>query len=58
MLPLRWYRASHAEPPGNAVLYLHGGAMCGLEHVGALYGEWVREYVAASGVPALGVRVS
>ncbi len=55
VLPLRWYRPSHVDPPGSAMLYLHGGAMCGLEHVGTIYDVMVREYVAASGVPALTV---
>jgi acetyl esterase/lipase len=53
-LPLRWYRPAEATPTGSALLYLHGGGMIfGLDDVGAVYDVVVREYVAASGVPAL-----
>jgi acetyl esterase/lipase len=53
-LPLRWYRPVGATLPGSAVLYLHGGGMIlAWGHVGSVYDAVVREYVAASGVPAL-----
>ncbi|OBB57127.1 alpha/beta hydrolase [Mycobacterium sp. 852013-51886_SCH5428379] len=55
-LPLRWYRPTGTAMPGSAWLYVHGGGMIlGMEHVGVLYDVVVREYVAASGVPALTV---
>lgn len=53
-LPLRWYRPTEIAPTGSALLYLHGGGMIlALDDVGATYDSVVREYVAASGVPAL-----
>ena len=53
-LAATWYRRSTGEPPGSAVLYIHGGGMIfGLEHVGAMCDISVRDYVAASGVPML-----
>ncbi|MBO0679061.1 alpha/beta hydrolase [Mycolicibacterium sp. S2-37] len=55
-LPLRWYRPTETALPGSAWVYLHGGGMIlAMEHVGALYDLIVREYVAASGMPALTV---
>ncbi|KUI26151.1 alpha/beta hydrolase [Mycobacterium sp. IS-1496] len=54
VLPLRWYRPTETSPSGGALLYLHGGGMIfALDDVGALYDVVVRDYVAASGVPAL-----
>lgn len=49
---LRWY-SRDGEAPGSAAVYLHGGGMVG----GSLdlYEPFVRSYVAASGVPMLGV---
>jgi acetyl esterase/lipase len=53
-LDLTWYHPSGGHGPGSAALYLHGGGMIfSLEHIGALYDQAVREYVAASGVPML-----
>lgn len=53
-LPLRWYRPTETPASGAALLYLHGGGMIlGLDDVDAVYDVVVREYVAASGVPAL-----
>lgn len=53
-LPLRWYRPTGTALPGSAVLYLHGGGMIlAWSDVGSVYDLVVREYVAASGVPAL-----
>lgn len=53
-LPLRWYRPTGAALPGSALLYLHGGGMIlAWNDVGSVYDAVVREYVAASGVPAL-----
>jgi acetyl esterase/lipase len=53
-LPLRWYQPTGAALPGSALLYLHGGGMIlAWSDVGSLYDLVVREYVAASGVPAL-----
>jgi acetyl esterase/lipase len=53
-LPLSWYRQAPAEPPGSAVLYLHGGGMIfGMSELGALYDWSVRRYVVDSGVPML-----
>lgn len=53
-LAATWYRSSTAEPPGSAVLYLHGGGMIySLEQMGKIYDLVARRYVAASGVPIL-----
>jgi acetyl esterase/lipase len=53
-LPLRWYRPAGAALRGSALLYLHGGGMIlAWSDVGSLYDVVMREYVAASGVPAL-----
>lgn len=53
-LSLDWYHHADAEPPGSAVLYLHGGGMIlGLSELGKLMDTAVRHYVAASGVPML-----
>jgi len=54
-LDLTWYRPSGMDGSGSAAaLYLHGGGMIfALEHIGALYGLAVADYVAASGVPML-----
>ncbi|MBI3216343.1 MAG: alpha/beta hydrolase [Mycobacterium sp.] len=51
VLALSWYRRDSGEPPGSAVLYLHGGGMI----VGLLpiYDSAARSYVAATGVPML-----
>lgn len=55
-LPLRWYRPTETAATGSALLYLHGGGMIlGLDDVGAFYDLLIRDYVVASGVPALGV---
>ncbi len=49
---LRWHSRG-GETPGSAAVYLHGGGMIG----GSLdlYEPFIRSYVAASGVPMLGV---
>ena len=53
-LPATWYRRSAGEPPGSAVLYLHGGGMIfSLAHIGKMYELAARRYVAESGVPML-----
>jgi acetyl esterase/lipase len=53
---MRWYHLPTIDPPGSAVLFLHGGGMIvGFEHLGVLYDLVVREYVAGSGVPMLTV---
>ncbi len=53
-LDLTWYFPSGGAQTGSAALYLHGGGMIfGLEHLGDLYDQAVRDYVAASGVPML-----
>lgn len=53
-LPLWWYRPTGVALPGSALLYLHGGGMIlAWSEVGSVYDAVVREYVAASGVPAL-----
>jgi acetyl esterase/lipase len=55
-LPLAWYVPSSSEPPGSAVLYLHGGGMIySLAETAPMYDAAVRGYVAASGVPMLTV---
>lgn len=54
MLNAGWYHRQDTNPPGSAVLYLHGGGMIfALEHIGEMYDVAVREYVATSGVPML-----
>jgi acetyl esterase/lipase len=54
VLKAGWYHRPETQPPGSAVLYLHGGGMIfGLEHIGEVYDVAVRDYVAASGVPML-----
>ncbi len=52
LVELRWYSRG-GETPGSAVVYLYGGGMTG----GSLdlYEPFIRSYVAASGVPMLGV---
>ncbi|MEB3023129.1 alpha/beta hydrolase [[Mycobacterium] crassicus] len=60
-IALRWYRQAGADQPGSAVLYLHGGGMIlDWGHMGPLYDQAVRGYVAACGVPMLvvGYRVA
>ncbi len=53
-LAATWYRRSTGEPPGSAVLYLHGGGMIfSLDHIGQMYDLAARRYVAESGVPML-----
>ncbi|KZS67410.1 alpha/beta hydrolase [Mycobacterium kansasii] len=53
-LTLHWYHATTEQPPGSAVLYLHGGGMIfGMRELGGLYDWLTRRYVAASGVPML-----
>ena len=53
-LAATWYRRSTGEPPGSAVLYLHGGGMIfSLDHIGSMYELAARRYVAESGVPML-----
>lgn len=53
-LPMWWYRPTGGQLPGSALLYLHGGGMIlAWAEVGSVYDAVVREYVAASGVPAL-----
>jgi len=53
-LEANWYRSSTAEPPGSAVLYLHGGGMIfSLAEMGKMYDLAARRYVAASAVPML-----
>jgi acetyl esterase/lipase len=53
-LEATWYRSSTAEPPGSAVLYLHGGGMIfSLAEMGRMYDIAARRYVAASSVPML-----
>ncbi len=53
-LRLSWYRRTQTEPPGSAVVYLHGGGMiCGMGELGALYDWLARRYVADSHVPLL-----
>jgi acetyl esterase/lipase len=53
MVGLRWCAPAGLAPGGPAVLYLHGGGMI----LGNLdiYGPLIGRYVAASGVPMLGV---
>ncbi|ETW25542.1 alpha/beta hydrolase [Mycobacterium gastri] len=51
---LHWYHATTEQPPGSAVLYLHGGGMIfGMRELGGLYDWLARRYVADSGVPML-----
>ena len=53
-LSATWYRSSTGEPPGSAVLYLHGGGMIfSLDHLGPMYELAARRYVAESGVSML-----
>ncbi|MEB3049760.1 alpha/beta hydrolase [Mycolicibacter sp. MYC123] len=53
-IALRWYRRVGGAQPGSAVLYLHGGGMIlDWGHMGPLYDQAVRGYVAACGVPML-----
>ena len=53
-LSATWYRRSTGEPPGSAVLYLHGGGMIfSLDHLGPMYELAARRYVSESGVPLL-----
>jgi acetyl esterase/lipase len=53
-LKATWYRRSTGQPPGSAVLYLHGGGMIlSLDHIGRIYEIATRRYVAATGVPML-----
>ncbi|KZS71375.1 alpha/beta hydrolase [Mycobacterium kansasii] len=53
-LTLHWYHATTEQPPGSAVLYLHGGGMIfGMRELGGLYDWLARRYVADSGVPML-----
>ena len=53
-LSATWYRRSTGEPPGSAVLYLHGGGMIfSLDHLGSMYELAARRYVSESGVPLL-----
>jgi acetyl esterase/lipase len=54
VLNATWYRRSTGQPPGSAVLYLHGGGMIlRLEHIGQMYEVATKRYVAATGVPML-----
>ena len=50
-LRLSWYRDAKAEPPGSAVLYLHGGAF--IVPLLPAYDGVVRAYAKATGVPML-----
>lgn len=53
-LTVSWYQAATEQPPGSAVLYLHGGGMIfGMRELGGLYDWLARRYVADSGVPML-----
>jgi acetyl esterase/lipase len=50
-LKMSWYQDATAEPPGSAVLYLHGGAMI-LPPL-PIYDGMTRAYTKATGVPML-----
>lgn len=52
-VPLHLYRQVGADPPGSAVVFLHGGGMIAGWH--RIYDLFARSYVAASGVPMLAV---
>jgi acetyl esterase/lipase len=50
-LNLSWYQNSTAEPPGSAVLYLHGGGF--IVPLLPVYDGMMRAYTKATGVPML-----
>jgi acetyl esterase/lipase len=50
-LDLSWYQSSTAEPPGSAVLYLHGGGF--IVPLLPVYDPIMRTYTKATGVPML-----
>jgi acetyl esterase/lipase len=50
-LKLSWYRNTTAEPPGSAVLYLHGGGF--IVPLLPAYDGMMRAYTKATGVPML-----
>ena len=50
-LKMSWYRKAKAEPPGSAVLYLHGGGF--IVSLLPVYDTMIRAYTEATGVPML-----
>jgi acetyl esterase/lipase len=50
-LRLSWYQTATAEPPGSAVLYLHGGGF--IVPLLPVYDGIMRAYTKATGVPML-----
>ena len=48
---MSWYRKATAEPPGCAVLYLHGGGF--IVPLLPVYDTMIRAYTEATGVPML-----
>ncbi|MDT5094920.1 MAG: hypothetical protein QOH60_4283 [Mycobacterium sp.] len=50
-LRLSWYQDATTEPPGSAVLYLHGGGF--IVSLLPAYDRMMRAYVRATGVPML-----
>ena len=50
-LKMSWYRKATAEPPGSAVLYLHGGGF--VVSLLPVYDTMIRAYTEATGVPML-----
>jgi acetyl esterase/lipase len=50
-LRLSWYTSATSDPPGSAVLYLHGGGF--IVPLLPIYDDVMREYTKRSGVPML-----
>jgi acetyl esterase/lipase len=50
-LRLSWYTSATSDPPGSAVLYLHGGGF--IVPLLPIYDDLMREYTKRSGVPML-----
>ena len=50
-LRLSWYTNATGDPPGSAVLYLHGGAF--IVPLLPIYDDMMREYTKRTGVPML-----
>jgi acetyl esterase/lipase len=50
---LRWFTKAHAEPPGSAVLYIHGGGM--IAGSVEMWDGIIKNYVEKTGIPFLAV---